>query len=145
MFTYQNVQESRRQARRADCYSRNMEDLATVTLHISQKTEKETVTMKIISWVTILFLPATFISVSWSDGLQRSFSRLEQTLMSTDIVKYTTEEPEGDPHLVFSFGALKLFLAIALPLTTVTVLTLLFWRLRSRHAREQQNPGISPA
>ena len=64
VFTYQNIQESRRQASKAQVYAQNMEDLTAVTYEIAQKTQRETVAMKIITLVTLFFLPATFIAVS---------------------------------------------------------------------------------
>lgn len=144
MFTYQNVRESKLQARRAECYAQNMENIATVTYDISQKTEKDTITMTIISWVTIIFLPATFISVSSKISIAGLISQLQQTLMSTDIVKFTTDEVNTKPHMLFSSGALKLFFAVALPLTAFTLLTLMVWRLRTHYIQKRDRAGISP-
>ena len=43
--------------------TKEMEAMTAVTYRIALKTEKETVAMKIITLVTLLFLPATFVSV----------------------------------------------------------------------------------
>jgi hypothetical protein len=45
-------------------------ELVTIEMHdIAKKTEQETVSMRVITTVTLFFLPATFIAVSGSRSL----------------------------------------------------------------------------
>lgn len=53
------MQANRQLAEQAGASAKNMEDLAV-------KTKRETVSMRIITLVTLFFLPGTFISVRWS-------------------------------------------------------------------------------
>jgi Mg2+ and Co2+ transporter CorA len=50
-------------ARRAQMSAENMEAMTVDMHHIAQKTKQETVSMRIITLVTLFFLPGTFISV----------------------------------------------------------------------------------
>lgn len=73
----------------------------TIEMHdIAQKTKQETVSMRVITSVTLFFLPATFIA----------------TFMSTDILKFD----QGTEN--FQLKGLKIYLALALPMTAVTFL-----------------------
>lgn len=59
------MQSNRLFARKALLSSKNME-LLTEDMHtIAQKTKQETVSMRIITLVTLFFLPGTFISVRY--------------------------------------------------------------------------------
>ncbi|KAI9671709.1 MAG: hypothetical protein M1831_003237 [Alyxoria varia] len=108
MFSYLSIQNSQTSAK-------EMEDMTALTLRIAIKTEKETVAMKLITLVTLLFLPATFVS----------------TLMSTDIVKFPVDESapvsQQKPHRIFSLGALQLFFTICVPLMIVTLVGWALW------------------
>ena len=64
MFTYRNIQESRLQAQKAQISAQNMEDMTQVMYKIARKTELETIAMKVVTVITLFFLPATFICVS---------------------------------------------------------------------------------
>ena len=69
MFTHQSIHESQQQARKAQETADNMQDMTQIMGRIARRTEQETVVMKIITVVTLCFLPATFICVSnvlWS-------------------------------------------------------------------------------
>jgi hypothetical protein len=114
----------------------NME-VMTKDMHIlAQKTTQETVSMRIITLVTLFFLPGTFISVSLLSMLknlksvshfrpfrflapQRLTFQPHQTIMSTDIVKFQTDSA-GNTQEVFHLGALRLFLTICLPMMLLT-------------------------
>ncbi|KAF2085974.1 hypothetical protein K490DRAFT_45434 [Saccharata proteae CBS 121410] len=85
------AQESQRSAINIEAMTEEMHSLAV-------KTKQETVSMRIITLVTLFFLPGTFIS----------------TLMSTDIVHYDGEKK------VVSLGALELFFAISIPMMVGT-------------------------
>ncbi|KAF2183924.1 hypothetical protein K469DRAFT_710295 [Zopfia rhizophila CBS 207.26] len=82
-----------------------MEALTSNMNDIAQKTRQETVSMRIITLVTLFFLPGTFIG----------------TFMSTDIIKF---EPGNVRH--FQPQGLKVYLAICLPMMFVTFLAWYF-------------------
>lgn len=85
---------------------------------LARETKMEAVNMRIITLVTLFFLPGTFVSVSFTLSLVTALKLTsEKTLMSTPIV----ENP--DDHRIFNNDSLKLFLAIALPLLAVTLAT----------------------
>lgn len=85
---------------------------------LARETKMEAVNMRIITLVTLFFLPGTFVSVSVTLSLVTALKLTsEKTLMSTPIV----ENP--DDHRMFNNDSLKLFLAIALPLLAVTLAT----------------------
>jgi Mg2+ and Co2+ transporter CorA len=58
------VDSSRIYAKRAQLSTDRMERMTDAMFEISKKTQQETVSMKIITLVTLFFLPGTFISVS---------------------------------------------------------------------------------
>ena len=97
---------------------------------LAVKTKQETVSMRIITLVTLFFLPGTFISVSRvkrSSSLEETHSWL-QTLMSTDIVQFDHSKE------IFSSAALKLFLAICLPMMFLTFVAwyAVYWWVNNR-------------
>jgi hypothetical protein len=59
------MQASRRYADNAEHSAYRMEGMTRDMHIIAQKTKEDTVSMKIITWVTLFFLPGTFISVSY--------------------------------------------------------------------------------
>ncbi|OCL06941.1 hypothetical protein AOQ84DRAFT_342611 [Glonium stellatum] len=78
-----------------------MENMTRQMHKIAVKTEQETVSMRIITLVTLFFLPGTFIS----------------TLMSTDIVRFPSNQ------MAFSSAATKTYVAITLPVMFLTFLS----------------------
>lgn len=96
--------------------SLKMEEMTKHMQEIADRTERETVSMRIITLVTMFFLPGTFISVSTPVFLLSIpvTNGLLQTLMSTDIIRF------NDNHKTYSPSALKLFLAISIPMMGVT-------------------------
>ena len=97
-----------------------MEKMTKQMHEIAVRTKQETVSMKIITLITLLFLPGTFISVCLR--FQRKYAgklTVEQTLMSTDIIQYQNVPPSKDGEM-FSMPALRLFLAIMLPMMFFT-------------------------
>ena len=95
-----------------------MEALTYGTLKLAEKTKQETVSMRIITLVTLAFLPGTFISVgllvSASEMCKTCLTR-EQTLMSTDIIKFQNAGPDTSQQIV-QLKAVKFYLAVSLPL-----------------------------
>ncbi|KAH7305646.1 hypothetical protein BKA65DRAFT_520672 [Rhexocercosporidium sp. MPI-PUGE-AT-0058] len=103
ILDYRNMESNKLFASKAQISAQNVEVLTRDMHEIAQKTKQETVSMRIITLVTLFFLPGTFIS----------------TIMSTDIVKYQKSE-NGKSQEVFQLGALQLYLAITLPLMFLT-------------------------
>merc|ERR1711939_1121438 len=99
-------------ATKAQQSTENMEFMTKDMHIIAQKTKQETVSMRIITLVTLFFLPGTFIS----------------TLMSTDIVRFDHSKE------MFSMAALKLFLAISLPMMFLTFVAwyAVYWYVNNR-------------
>lgn len=94
-----------------------MEDMTQAMHTIAHETKMEAVNMRIITLVTLFFLPGTFVSVSVALYLVAALGLTPtETLMSTPIVHY----PE-DQRIV-NRDALNLFLAISLPLLAVTII-----------------------
>ncbi|KAL8837662.1 MAG: hypothetical protein Q9176_005579 [Flavoplaca citrina] len=95
---------------------------------IARETKTETVSMKIITLVTLFFLPGTFVA----------------TLMSTDIIRWDTGTKDYQP------GALRVYLAICLPFMATTFI---FWgayqwlerrKERQRKEKAEAQPANSP-
>ncbi|KAH7390459.1 hypothetical protein BKA66DRAFT_568404 [Pyrenochaeta sp. MPI-SDFR-AT-0127] len=76
------------------------------TEQLNRNLEKEAVVMRIITIVTLLYLPATFVS----------------TFFSTDVVKYQDQDGNNaSPDGSFSALALRRWLQVTLPLTALTL------------------------
>ncbi|KAK6433897.1 hypothetical protein LTR95_009922 [Oleoguttula sp. CCFEE 5521] len=107
MLQWKNAQMNLRLADKAQVSADDMR-IMTVEMHrIAADTKKETINMRIITLVTLFFLPGTYIS----------------TLMSTSIVQY-----EGD-RLKINIAPLVLYLETSLPLLFGT---LAFWYLTNK-------------
>jgi len=99
ILDFRNMESNKLFAQKAQISTQHMETMTQDMHEIAQKTKQETVSMRIITLVTLFFLPGTFIS----------------TIMSTDIVQYQLSE-SGKSQKIFQLGALQLYLAITLPL-----------------------------
>ncbi|KAF1948008.1 hypothetical protein EJ02DRAFT_391532 [Clathrospora elynae] len=109
------AKESRESAARMEKMTVKMQDLAMIT-------KQETVSMRVITTVTLFFLPATFIA----------------TFMSTDILGF--EDGEQDLQI----QGLRLYLKIALPMTALTFFAwYIIYRLARREARPNDDPEAS--
>lgn len=87
---------------------------------MTEKMKQEAVFMRIITLVTLFFLPGTFVSVSYQGRLEPAVADNPlQTVMSTDIVHWQTPDP-GELEKVVSFGAIKIFLSITVPFMVLT-------------------------
>ncbi|KAK4208865.1 hypothetical protein QBC37DRAFT_324857 [Rhypophila decipiens] len=78
------------------------EMLSNNMMGFSERGQKETIMMRIITIITLLYLPPTFVP----------------TFFSTDVIKY---QDDGEDKVHFSNGAMSSFLYVTLPLATVTV------------------------
>ncbi|KAE9381149.1 hypothetical protein N431DRAFT_538899 [Stipitochalara longipes BDJ] len=123
ILQFQDIEASKVLALRAQESSQNME-LMTKDMHIlALKTKSETVSMRIITLVTLFFLPGTFIS----------------TVMSTDIVKFQTDST-GHTLKIFYPGALKLFLSMCLPLMVAVFISWygVYWWIDRNEVEKRQ-------
>jgi hypothetical protein len=113
---------------------------------IAQDTARETVSMRVITIVTLFFLPGTFISVG-TPLHQLRISLTSQTLMSTSIVTFEA----GSPSLAqgsISTGALGFFAAVSVPLMLVTLLAwwvVHWWEGRKEKQRREKSRALCVA
>ncbi|KAB2100402.1 hypothetical protein AG0111_0g11465 [Alternaria gaisen] len=93
------------------------------TEQLNKNLEREAVVMRIITILTLIYLPATFVS----------------TLFSTDIVKYQDQNQSPDKYENGSFSTLALerWLQVTIPLTALTLFgawsTYRFYDVSARH------------
>jgi len=97
------VESSKIYAKRAQLSTDRMEKMTDAMFEIAKKTQQETVSMKIITLVTLFFLPGTFISYL-----------LFQTIMSTDIIQFKDNAKE------YQSGALNWYIMITIPFMAAT-------------------------
>jgi hypothetical protein len=92
---------------------------------LTMMAQKEAIAMRIITVVTLLYLPATFVSVSQSSRTCGDLANQIQTFFSTDIVKYQNQgQGQGlsnDDGTSFSSIAMYRWLQVTLPLTALTL------------------------
>lgn len=103
IIEHRNAEANKELARRAQKSQDNMEKMTNQMSDIAEKTQQETVSMRIITLVTLFFLPGTFIS----------------TLMSTSIIQFDPDEHGGFKKL-YSSEALRFFFKVSAPLMIVT-------------------------
>jgi hypothetical protein len=70
----QNIEASKELAKKSQYSAKKMEAMTEAMHRIAVKTKQETVSMRIITLVTLFFLPGTFISVSYLSSLYQSVS-----------------------------------------------------------------------
>lgn len=118
ILEYQNTQTNKYTTKSMVTMTEDMNDIA-------RKTKIETVSMKVITLVTLFFLPGTFIS----------------TLMSTDIFQadYTGR---GRPNPYAHLNPVQIYFALSLPLTIVTLLfwaCFHFWEMRHEKQKKRNH------
>lgn len=133
MLQYRSVKASEALAKEATLSARRMEGVTNAMYAIAEKTKEETSSMKVITSVsvtlTLFFLPATFTAVSGSRKCTYVPANMVKTFMSTSILNYDRGTRD------FQLDGLKLFLAIALPMT---VLTFMVWYAIYRWAKRKE-------
>lgn len=116
--------------------AKKMENLTTHMKHIALKTEKETIFMRIITVVTLFFLPGTFVAVSGLLNIRSILAALiPQTLMSTDIMKF---QNDNDTITRFSWKALLMYVSITIPIMVFTVWMAFRYRRREQDKLRQK-------
>jgi len=140
LFAHRNMTANKEMTHRALEQAEKMENLTTHMKQIALKTEKETIFMRIITVVTLFFLPGTFVAVSGPYISQAMAALIPQTLMSTDVVKF-----QNDNSLIhrFSWQALVMYVGITIPIMALTVLVAFWYRNREqeRLKREREESG----
>lgn len=98
---------------------------------ITRKTRQETVSMRIITVLTLLFLPGAFIGVSESRlHIKATTDKHLKTFMGIDILKFETNNAQDfEPH------GLMVYVSIFLPMT---VIIFLIWCFVYRFAHRGQ-------
>lgn len=99
-----------------------MEALTVSMWYMGALAQKEAIAMRIITWATLIFLPATFVS----------------TFFSTDIIKYQDQNSFGQNNWgqSFSIVALIRWIEVTLPLTLLVVgLAIIFFRISDKRRR----------
>lgn len=135
ILEYRNVEASKELTGKAQYSADNVE-------YMTQQMKQEAIFMRIITLVTLFFLPGTFVSVSNQKWLEFAVTDDSlQTLMSTDIIKWQTPTPEGSEKVV-SRGAIEIFVAITLPFMFLTFSAAIgFYRwTKSREKKEMDLP-----
>ena len=135
MLQWKATQSNLDLAQDAQTSTKNMETMTQAMHTIAYDTKMEAVNMRIITLVTLFFLPGTFVSVSAALYLVAALGLTPmETLMSTPIVHYP------DDQRIINRDALNLFIAISIPLLAITIITcygLYKWH-RARMARSMR-------
>jgi hypothetical protein len=121
----------------------SVEKITTSMKEIALKTESETVFMRIITVITLFFLPGTFVSVrlGFKIFLIQSKTLTSQTLMSTDILRFPSENG-NPPRRSYSSKALEYYLAITLPIMALTVIgSIIFHKYDKRKTARKRTLG----
>ncbi|KAI1346722.1 hypothetical protein F5Y01DRAFT_308100 [Xylaria sp. FL0043] len=99
------------------------ERLADSMWQFAERGQKETIAMRTVTVITLLYLPPTFVS----------------TFFSTDVVKY---QDNGEDQVYFSQNALNSFLFVTIPLWVITLLVVVFYYKWESWRREQRARGL---
>lgn len=137
ILEYRRLETSKLLAEKAQASALNMEDMTREMHEIARKTKQETVSMRIITLVTLFFLPGTFISVSHTAIYLNLPNVRFKTLMSTGIVQFGTSATGASERTV-QVGALQLFLALSLPLMLLTFVAwyFVYWWINRKEERK---------
>lgn len=124
ILEYENIKASKQSTQQTLDSATTMEELTQEMAGVAFTTARQTAFMVLIALVTIVYLPATFISVRaltrCGIGLQLT---LLQTIWSTDIVQWGGSGGSSNSTSDSNYDGrpLKIFLAVSLPLTFATI------------------------
>jgi hypothetical protein len=117
--------------------SKKMERLSYETFYLGKLAQKEAVAVRIITIVSLVYLPCSVVSVSWPAILWKPTINQGQSIFSTDIVKFQTGTI-GVYKTSFSWLALQRWIEVTFPLTFVT-LTLGFFGYQFEKWRQNED------
>jgi len=120
-------------------------EILTTSMHvIGAMSTREAIAMRVITVVTLIYLPATFVSVrSVLQSTSGTLLTSGKTFFSTDIVKYQNQNGGSNTTVTsgpfmgsFSGIALMRWLQLTLPLTALTLgLGYIYYRFEERKKR----------
>jgi hypothetical protein len=115
-----------------------MEKLTQRMESIALKTENETIFMRIITVVTLFFLPGTFVAASCMVLALTRYADRSQTLMSTDIIRF---QDNGNLMKSFSWVAFLVYLLITAPIMIATFVAASWYHKRITKKTEADRAG----
>jgi hypothetical protein len=98
-----------------------MEQLSYSTYALGILAQREAVAVRIITIVSLIYLPCSVVSVSLVLFILQSIANPAQSVFSTDIVKFQTGTI-GIYRTSFSWLALQRWIEVTLPLTLLTLI-----------------------
>lgn len=122
---------------------------------LSTSMYKETIAMRVIAGVTLIYLPATFVSVRMPNCCC-VLSNLMQSFFSTDVVKYQLDSDSSavnstdsllaakQPQDAYSHLAMERWLEVAIPLTVLTMVLALGYFLYTQWPSKEKSGKILP-
>ncbi|KAI8633951.1 hypothetical protein F5Y19DRAFT_415881 [Xylariaceae sp. FL1651] len=122
-----------RNMKTSEFFAQNAKDTTDLMHEIAKKTKRETSSMHVITGLTLVFLPGTFVAVRRCLFCRRELVSLAltrcQTLFSSGIVNFDGNKPRRNwGAWEIRWSALWLFLAVSLPLMGFV---LAFWAVIS--------------
>ena len=141
ILQYRSVQVSR-------IFAESAHEQAEKMAKLAYKAEQETVSMHIITFVTLAFLPGTFVAVrfarSYLAGLAMALTFSDQTFFQSGLLQWpapkdASTEPGADTTpMQFNYEGFRLFATITFPMMviTFTIWGLVYWWLQKRGRRK---------
>lgn len=128
-----------------------MSDLTISMFNFAAKAQKEAIAVRIITVVTLLYLPATFVSVGVALIASLPSFDIFQTFFSTDVVKYQSQTGTSNDTVLnqpnstsFSSLAMERWLEVTLPLTVLTLgAAIYFFNRYVRKAKEEVGAALN--
>lgn len=127
ILEYENIKAAKASTQQTLDSATTMEELTHEMAGVAFTTARQTAFMTLIAFVTVVYLPATFISVRCcARGPLGPLLTARQTIWSTDIVQWngsggSSSSSSSDSD--YDGRPLKIFLAVSLPLTFATIFT----------------------
>jgi cbb3-type cytochrome oxidase subunit 3 len=133
--------------------SLEMEAMTKSMKRVAEKTAIQTSSMHLITLVTLLFLPATFVAVrlsglpSFTSFELADYLTLDQTFFSAGAFQWNQQDPSGTSMPFWKPKFFALFATICFPMTGVIICVwwILYWRnnrLRRQHAQRDEEQQI---
>lgn len=151
---HQSGQRVERMTKEMHHSSIEMEAMTRSMKEVAEKTEKQTASMYIMTFFTLLFLPATFVAVRFwplshlSTSLNIQFLTNGQTFFSSGIYQWDQNNAAGSTMPYWKSEYFVLFLEICVPLTGCIILLCWFfyfwadWRRRAARAVDDEENQV---